>query len=296
MKLLAAFCLLGISFVFARQEENAIVGLAGVYSREDGVKQELVFSHCMQIRCCALSTRAHLKRQKMTPGSISGEATKEANQYCYHSQPGAKPFVADLKRRVSVRGALSQAGVTDRGEQGGLLGMQEVEVAAEQAGDLSQGVRGGFAHGQQAADVGRQGIEVALAGLKFHQLGKRGLVERVDLDGAGEDGPGLRAFLEPDEAGGHGLEIVGAEIGPAKEVVEVELGFVGPAQPEEGDGAQAVEHRGGGAGVGPWLPGQCLQDGQTLLVFAGGQVRLRQHEFRGLGRPFLAQKAVADEA
>lgn len=40
MKLLAAFCLLGISFVFARQEENAIVGLAGVYLREDGVKQE----------------------------------------------------------------------------------------------------------------------------------------------------------------------------------------------------------------------------------------------------------------
>lgn len=40
MKLLAAVFLLGIMSAFASQEDDAIIGLAGVYSREDGLKQE----------------------------------------------------------------------------------------------------------------------------------------------------------------------------------------------------------------------------------------------------------------
>ena len=67
------------------------------------------------------------------------------------------------------------------------------------------------------------------------------MVERIELDGAGQEGSRLGSLPECDQAFGDDTEVFRSEIGLGQQMFEVKLCLVGATEAEKGDRLEAVK-------------------------------------------------------
>jgi hypothetical protein len=134
-------------------------------------------------------------------------------------------------------------------EQGGAVGVEEENVAAELGVSALEHSGAGFAHEEETAEVGGDGVGVAEFDIEFHEVGEGGLVKRIGLDGLGEHEAGLNAGTDGEEAIGDGDEIFRAHNGLIHEIGEKDATTFLVVEAVAGDGLEAVED--GGKAFGP---------------------------------------------